>query len=209
MKKVILFMLLRFIALNAASAQRYNNNEDKTLFSKSQRFGVFVAANGDYRLDGGLYTLETGLALNLGNGYFGIYGAAGDDINSFDQLGDVEFLKVAHGGLWFGFSPWQDKLIHPYADFKVGVGEADVEFWDPFYGVDSKALLAFNGNIGVEVNLTKWIRLNAYYGGRQIKPFFEPQFQPESLSGNIFGLGLKLGFFGRENNRGQWHSTTF
>lgn len=197
--------MLGLISLNTLEAQWRGTSDDNTLFSKSKRFGVFFAVNGDYRLDGGLSTIETGIALNLGNGYLGIYGAGGDDINSFDQFGDVEFLKLAHGGLWFGFSPWQDKLIHPYADFKVGVGEADVYVFDPFYGVDSKMLLALNGNVGVEVNLTKWIRLNAYYGARSIKPFFEPQFDPESLSGNILGLGLKIGFFGR-NRRNRWYS---
>lgn len=208
MKKIGLMLFMGLMTLNTVQAQFFRYSEDdKTLFSRSNRLGVFFSVNGDYQLDGGLYTLETGLALNLGNGFIGIYGAAGDDISSFDQFGDVEFLKIAHGGLWFGFSPWQDKLIHPYADFKMGVGEADVYFFDPFYGIDSNVLLALNGNIGVELNLTKWIRLNAYYGGRTIKPFFEPQFQPESLSGNVIGLGLKMGFFGRDRSK-RWHMSS-
>ena len=208
MKKIGLMLFMGLMTLNTIHAQFFRYVEDdKTLFSRSNRLGVFFSASGDYRLDGGLYTLETGLALNLGNGFIGIYGAAGDDVSSFDQFNDVEFLKIAHGGLWFGFSPWQDKLIHPYADFKVGVGEANVYFFDPFYGVDSNVLLALNGSIGVELNLTKWIRLNAYYGGRNIKPFFDPQFQPESLSGNVIGLGLKMGFFGRDRSK-RWHASS-
>ena len=97
MKKIGLMLFMGLMTLNTLQAQflRYAE-DDKTLFSRSNRLGVFFSVNGDYRLSGGLYTLETGLALNLGNGFIGIYGAAGDDVSSFDQFGDVEFLKNAN-----------------------------------------------------------------------------------------------------------------
>jgi hypothetical protein len=208
MKRIILILTVALIGTGNLFAQRFGPGKtDKTLFSKSKRFGVFFAINSDYQLTNGLYTLETGLALNMGNGFLGIYGAGGDDLVAVDQFGDVEYLKLAHGGLWFGFSPWQDKMIHPYADFKLGVGEADIYVFDPFYGLDSKILMALNGNIGVEMNLTNWIRLNAYYGSRSIKPFFEPQFEPDKLSGGVLGVGLRIGFFGRQRGN-RWHSVS-
>lgn len=205
MRSILIITALIFTQSMGMFAQVFvkHSNNDKTLLSKSSRFGVFWSLSGDYQLNGqlNLYTVESALAFNLGNGYLGFYGAASDEYTALNHFGDMDLLKLAHGGVWLGVNPWQDKVIHPFIDAKIGAGAVDVYLDNPGHSYyDTNALLALNGNIGVEVNLSRVIRLNAYYGKRIIEPFYEAQFDATELNGQVLGFGLRVGFFGKKRS---------
>ncbi|MEL6941469.1 MAG: hypothetical protein AAFO82_02280, partial [Bacteroidota bacterium] len=109
--KHLLFFIGLFLSAHTLLAQA-----DQTLFNRG-RIGGFGAPIFDY------YNISSegdidiasggGGALILGDFFIGGYGVG--DISRIETLenGRAEF-DLAHGGLWLGFTPLQQSVVHPH-----------------------------------------------------------------------------------------------
>ena len=207
--------LLSMIQVQEVQAQ------DQTLFNRSKRVGIYVSSLTEV---GPIYdptelSSGGGLAVVLGNSFLGFYGMAGLD---YDQLffdGDLERIDLAHGGLWYGFTPFQESVIHPVASVKAGWGVVNVDI-DNFHSFPDEEnifnledddladnILVVTPELGLELNITRWLRVSGTAGYRFVDGVSTPNLTDEDFSGWNGTLALKIGWFGRDkykNHNGRW-----
>ena len=83
----------------------------------------------------------------------------GDDAGEYD-------IKFGHGGLWLGFAPKSDKLIHFYGSTKIGWGKARLR--QDKENVFTDRVFVLTPEMGLEVNLTEWLKMSFTAGYRWV-----------------------------------------
>ena len=126
--------------------------KDQTVFSHAKRAGFFVTPlieqgplNEPWRTSGG-----GGFAFVVGDAFIGGYGLAGLDYDQLFFNEDLERIDLAHGGLWLGYSPFQNKVVHPTTSLKVGWGAAHIDiddYEDDFIDDDEQWILDNKGDL--------------------------------------------------------------
>ena len=171
MKSVLLTALL--FAGWAAYAQH------ETLFDDFSSFGAFggpiveiSSINGDVGADVG-----GGGALVLDDLFIGGYGMGTSypEITLEEEVGGelqnvVYDIRFKHGGLWFGYTPKQSKVWHPYGSLKVGWGKARLLRED--FDMPSDRIFVLTPEAGMEVNLTRFFKLGFTVGYRMASAIY-------------------------------------
>ena len=135
----------------------------------------------------------------IDNVFIGFYGLG--STNDFVQnINEDDFsLDLAHGGLWFGYTPNTFKVFHPYTSLKVGWGFADINqrrFNNHI--VNGDAIFALTPEAGLELNVTRHFRIGGSIGYRwvtdvdQLAGYGDKDFS--SLTGQIT---MRFGWFGK------------
>ncbi|MBK7406657.1 MAG: hypothetical protein IPL49_11665 [Saprospirales bacterium] len=177
------------------------SNQDKTLLGRNGRVGFFVSPyieqgplNEPWRT-----SLGGGVGLILGNAFLGVYGAAGADYEQVLNQDQLDRIDLAHGGLWLGFTPIQHWALHPYGTMKLGAGVVNIDTngWNDY--VDN--VLVWSPELGVELNLTRFLRLAGTAGYRWVDGVSTPNLTDSDFSGWTGTLTLRLGYFGRDHRR--------
>lgn len=163
----------------------------------------FASFNGNTELWNG----GAGAALFNGQFYLGGFGSglatnpefSFIDIDSNTVIADVE---AGFGGVWLGWIPLYDRVVHPYVDVMTGWGGYS-------FGPDNEQqtdLEYYNDNvfvvlprIGLEVNVLSWVRLNASVGykwvnGLEVPMIYQDYIHPNQ-NGAVYSIGLRLGKF--------------
>ncbi|MCB0705393.1 MAG: hypothetical protein KDC34_08795 [Saprospiraceae bacterium] len=212
MKRILFLFSLICLASNMQA-------QDHTLMGGSGRFGFFVSP----MIESGPIAGErsnlpgAGLAFIIGNGFLGAYTSVGVDLNPIIDGFEPDRIDMAQVGLWLGYSPGQNSLIHPVFDIKAGWGAIDFDyrdFEDPFLNdffdindfdeVDNVAII--HPSAGLELNLTCFMRINFNAGYRWTEGVNQPSVGDSDFTGWTYTAGLKLGFFGRSYNHRNRHS---
>lgn len=105
--------------------------------------------------------------------------------------------SVRTGALWTGYSILTRKKVHPYVSLKAGWGGVSIRDNNDFDTVYSDSVLSLHPEAGVELNLTRVVRLVVSGGYRQVMqvdglPFGLEQEDFSSFSGLVT---LRLGGF--------------
>lgn len=192
MKKIFLFVLVALASLQAQA-------QDQTLLGRTTRIGFFVSPYLEY---GPLNkpwetSLGGGAGLILGDGFIGLYGAAGADYDQLFQENEFDRIDLAHAGMWVGYNPVQRWLLHPYGTVRFGPGvvNIDTQGWNDY--VDN--VLVLSPEVGVEMNLTKFLRIAATAGYRWVDGVSTPNLDNDDFTGWTGALTIRLGYFGRDN----------
>jgi hypothetical protein len=194
MKRIFLFLGIALLAFQA-------QGQDQTLLGRSGRVGFFVSP---YIEQGPLNqpwktSLGGGVGLVLGDGFIGVYGSAGADYEQVLNENDLDRIDLAQGGLWLGYTPFQHWMLHPFASLRAGAGaiNLDTNGWDDYYD----NILVFSPELGLEVNLTRFLRIAGAAGYRWVEGVSTPGLSDGDFTGWTGSLTLRLGWFGR-NHRG-------
>ncbi len=192
MKRIFLLVIIAVAAFQAQA-------QDQTLLGRSSRIGFFVSP---YLEMGPLNqpweaSIGAGAGLVLGNGFIGFYGAAGADYEQLLQEDEFDRIDLAHGGLWVGYNPVQNWVFHPYTTLRIGPGvvNIDTNSWDDY--IDN--VLVVSPELGVEMNLTKFLRIAGTAGYRWVDGVSSPGLTNDDFTGWTGALTLRLGYFGRDN----------
>lgn len=203
---VFLFLALLFsgLSLNAQTHGRH-----QTLLGSSPLNGGFGSMILEVGITDGLTnTIGGGGGLVFRNFFFGLYGSSSTDALSelFDG-GDISGMDLAQGGLWIGCTPNSYNAIHPYFSLRAGWGVLDIDFDDPgleFEDLDQ--VFVATPEIGLEFNLTRWMRLGGTVGYRYISGINdETPIGSDDLNGLVAGVTLRLGWFGSNRYRYDGH----
>lgn len=198
MKNVLLLFIFSIASTGAFS-------QTETLFSNIRHVGGFGGPmieisqiNGETIADVG-----GGGALILNNFFFGGYGMGTNAPNiSIDQ--DVFDINFRHGGLWFGYTYKPQKLVHLYSSFRLGWGQANL-----IDGAGEKQyadnILALSPEVGIEINLTSWIRVGLTGGYRFVDGINSLEEASQDLTDDSFSspfgnITFRFGGFGSWNN---------
>ena len=194
MKNVLLLLLFSFSGTAVFS-------QTETLFSNIHHVGGFGGPmieisqiNGETIADVGW-----GGALILNNFFIGGYrmGTNAPNVNINEENFNINFR---HGGFWFGYTYRPQKLVHLYSSFRLGWGEASL-----VDGLGGKRvadnILALSPEIGVEVNLTSWIRVGLTGGYRFVDGINSleetvPDLTDDSFSSPFGNITFRFGGFG-------------
>ena len=197
-RSIFIIFLSIFFLQTQMEAQRWER--DETLASTTGRNGFFVSPLVEYSdLDGKWNTsIGGGLAFIAGDFFVGAYGLGMVEEDWLDS--DFEQLDMGHGGFWIGYVKPQHKAVHLFTSVKAGWGALDIELDDGFDYEDT--FFAVTPEVGLEVNVFRWLRIGATVGYRWLNGLDEsPNFDRDRLEGATAGLTFRIGGFGRERNR--------
>lgn len=194
---IILFAtILSFTTLSA---------QQETLFKHVRVRGAFGAPISEIGLNNNLNTsFGFGGGLVLNSMFIGAYGLASTDVDDWLEEGDLEVLDIGHGGLWIGggFKPY--KLLHVYGSARLGWGAVNIRLNDNVEYEDVDKIFAATPEIGMELNITRWLRLAGTVGYRFVSGTRESNgYTDEDFSGAIAGITLRIGGFG-SNRYANW-----
>lgn len=145
-----------------------------------------------------------GGAVSLKNFFFGGYGLG----NSFadytlDEGPDAGRYNIRHkhAGLWFGYTYKPEKLFHLYSSLRMGWGNARLENADRSL---SDRIFVMTPELGVEVNIYRFIRAGATFGFRWTNGVSRlPGLSNSNFSSPVGGITLRIGVFG-DNDWDSW-----
>ncbi|MFK7936671.1 MAG: hypothetical protein AB8G22_24370 [Saprospiraceae bacterium] len=207
MQKIICFVMLLGLTLQL-SAQR-----DNTLVNSTGRVGLFFSTSMEFNqpvndvnsFGGG------GFGIVLSDFFIGGYGSAGANFDELIYNDDIETIELAHGGLWFGFTPFQHYVIHPFASVRTGWGGVgiDVDDWDDWDDQDEfDSVFVVTPEVGLEVNVFRFMRIAGSVSYRQVNGINNSNYASDAFDGVGGRVALKFGWFGRnrkhEHNHRKW-----
>lgn len=107
-------------------------------------------------------------------------------------------IDFNHGGIWLGYIHNYKKLVHMGGSVKFGWGSielADGRLTVPY--VDN--VLVITPQVDVEVNITRWFKINAGGGYRFVTSINEDVFQTNDFNSPTLTIGLMVGWFRGRN----------
>ena len=116
--------------------------------------------------------------------------------SSSAHFGDYT-IGILNGGIWTGYSILNRERIHPYVSLKAGWGGLTLQDRDNFEASYTDSVLSLQPEVGVELNLTRLVRLVVTGGYRQVLQVdgFPFGLESEDFSGLSGQITLRLGGF--------------
>jgi len=215
---LLLALLLSASFLFAQEETKKSTDEIKTVFGKGKKakLGWFVGIDPGYTAFGSksvwLAGLSTGMIINH-NFTIGLTGRAWVNRNSLyypapiitDTVG--AYLSGGYGGLLFEYTLFPKSVVHVTFPVMIGAGgaayvtEREYYQWDDKdwnHGcrtLDSDAFFVLEPGIRAEVNLLKFMRLNAGISYRYVGDLQLKNTPADFMSNFTANIGLKFGKF--------------
>jgi hypothetical protein len=204
MKRTLLF-LISGLCIFSLQAQH------ETLFDDWRDLGGF----GGPIMEIGAINKQTaaywggGGAISMKNIFFGGYGL-GNNFADYTIEEGVEAgrynIRHKHAGLWFGYSHKPEKLFHLYTSLRLGWGNARLSNEDRTI---SDRIFAMTPEVGLEVNLYRFVRLAGTIGYRWTNGISRlPGLSNRDFSSPVGVLTLRFGVFG-DNDWDNWDNDTW
>lgn len=195
--KTFACVLLLFVSSVTAWAQH------ETLFGRTRVVGGFGALLTEIRLGGHgpASSLGAGGGVVIDQFFLGFYGVGSVDFDQLiDESNNIDRIELAHGGLWLGFQVPSHKLIHVYGSTRLGWGAVNISVDDPNLRYDDvDKIFAITPEIGLELNLTRWLRLSGAASYRFVQGVDESLgYTRDDFQGSLATVGLRIGGFGRK-----------
>lgn len=139
------------------------------------------------------FNLRGGVSFNDKWTVGGFYGHLLADIR---PEGNLPLIDSYQAGGFIEYSPWSSSLVHLSFPLALGVMEIDTySLTGPYDSLETHSLL-LEPRALAEVNLHRYVRLNAGVGYRIMgRPFQEVAAVPEEGNALTFQVGLKFGLF--------------
>lgn len=205
MKKNIL-VLLAIISMQF-SLLAQNENDPKTLFDdmKSVKIGFAISPYYQFtqmdKVGVSIIGLRGGIVFNDKISAGGFYSLS---INEFVPKSETDtrvYMDYRAGGGFVEYTFWSNKLAHLTIPLYIGVGHVEMDWKDgysdngeyPPYG--DKTFFLIEPSACLEINIHKFIRLNAGIGYRIVGNMTYRNFDQSALMGFTGNIGLKMGLF--------------
>ena len=175
------------------------NAQHQTLFNNARVVGGFGAPIIEWSLNNDFGTsVGGGGGVVIDNFFIGGYGVGSLDFDKLFDEGEIENLEIAHGGFWLGYTFNPYNVIHLYTSGRIGWGALDIRFNDNNvrYSDLDKVFVA-TPEIGLELNITRWWRVNGAIGYRWVNGVEETAgIKSDSFNGTTISMALRFGWFG-------------
>ncbi len=121
-------------------------------------------------------------------------------------LEDIDCYEPDFGaaGLMFGTIIKPEKLVHFDLRAKLGLGALRLDQLDPpvilfdDFESDYEPVFVAHPSAGIEINISKFFKLNTHLGYRYIGNIDRPNFDSNALNGLTGQIGLVFGWFGQK-----------
>lgn len=196
MKKFYYFSLLSlaFLGLQAQTETLLGSNFKVGGFggpffqfsSVDGNFAYYSGGGGGVILDGKFFVGGFGMGLNTQHRY---------DIPYLGIPTEHE-LDMGYGGLWLGYIYRPTKVVHLNFSLPIGGGTASFDRIGDGYDADiNDAIFVINPNLGMELNLTKWMKFTANAGYMLAMGLDNDYIASDALNSPNLTLGFKFGYF--------------
>lgn len=181
-----------------------NSKTEQTLFSRSKLTGGWGAVEFSGSKVGGYtgYGAGGSLGMVFNNLSLGFYGT-GDVYDGFKRESKNYAFTLGHGGLFLGYAYPTKRALHLMGSVKVGAGAVGLarryKDWELEFDEDDfkDAVFVVVPEVGLELNLTHWMRMTATAGYRFVDGFEGiTELNKTDLNAPVFGLNFKFGWFG-------------
>ena len=180
------------------------DHQEQTVFSRSRLRGGWGGVNFSTSKVGNYSGYGTGGSIGLifNSLSVGLYGN-GEVFDGFRRDDKDYAFTLGHGGLMLGYSFPTQRSLHLTSTVKLGAGAVGLarqynDFDWNFEEEDFKdAILVVVPEIGLELNLTHWMRMSATAGYRFVDGFEGiSELSKKDLNAPMFGLNFRFGWFG-------------
>jgi hypothetical protein len=132
----------------------------------------------------------------------GFYSFSVNEIVPKSETDPRIYMDYRVGGGFIEYTFWPDKLVHLTIPLFIGGGEVEMDLKDSYSGNDQnlygeKFFFIIEPSANLEINLHKFLRLNAGVGYRMASNMTYRNFDQSALTGFTGNIGLKLGLFKR------------
>ncbi|MEM8585393.1 MAG: hypothetical protein AAGF87_14035 [Bacteroidota bacterium] len=194
---IIIFLLL---LMSSAVLSAQSHGRHQTILGRSPLNGGFGSPLLEVGVSDGITNMiGGGGGLVFRNFFFGLYGLSSTDaLGELVDEGEITGIDLAHGGLWIGVTPASYNAIHPYIGVKAGWGVVELDFDNPSTDFDdTDQVFVLTPEVGLEFNLTRWMRLSGGLGYRYLNGINSGSPISESdLNGLTANITLRFGWFG-------------
>lgn len=131
----------------------------------------------------------------IGDFFIGGFGEGGNLTNTTISNESYD-LDLGYGGLWLGYSFFNQKAIHPFLGIKLASGEMNLTASISDQTIESTNIQVLSPEVGIEFNFTPWMRLVTHLGYREVAGLGNNNLlRKEQLTSLTGGLTLRFGFF--------------
>jgi hypothetical protein len=207
MKKLIntaAWLCAFMLVSNATLGQEAPVEETQTLFGganalNAEKIGYFIAPGFAYtEMDGasvGLFQARAGVSYDGALSIGGFYEVSMNEIYpKSETLTNVYMDYWATGG-FIEYTLLSDKLVHISFPVSAGFGEVQMDNEAGEAGLGESNFFVLEPAALLEVNLAKYVKLNAGAGYRVVGQMNYRNFNQNDLSGFNGRIGLKIGLF--------------
>ncbi|MBR9922695.1 MAG: hypothetical protein GYB31_17835 [Bacteroidetes bacterium] len=162
------YLFSSILALLFLGGAQFATAQTETLFNNVEVNGAFGGPMVEFSEINGQtgVSIGGGGALVLNTFFIGGYGIGGQFADVLIEE-DRRFIDFGHGGFWLGYTYKPHKLIHLYSDVKLGWGKARIKEFrddDDEFSIYSDPFFAVTPQIGLELNITDWLKVG-FTGG--------------------------------------------
>lgn len=176
-------------------------SQEATLFQNASRVGGFGAPISEFSTIKGRFGVQQGGggAVIVNGFYFGLFGLSSNFVKVDLEPGRYE-VDFSYGGLWIGYTPMDNRVVHPYFSGRIGWGSVilnpSTDNQPDRYDPDN--IFTVTPEAGIEVNVFRWFRIAGALGYRFVSgvELKEQQLSNSDFSNFFGGLTLRFGGFG-------------
>lgn len=206
MKRNYILLASLLLAITTFAQEK---QEQKTLFGKKRtgvKSGIGFAVSPTSQI--GSIDKSTALILGIRGGIVlsdrwtvgGIVQTSANNIMPKSETDNRVYLHMNMFGGLLEYTIWSEKLVHLTFPFAIGAGKVEMDRLDKASGISGnpygeKYFLTVQPSALVEVNLHKYIRLNAGVNYRFVGNMSYRNFSQQALSGASGVVGVKFGLF--------------
>ena len=181
-----------------------NSDEVKTLFSGNSKIktGFMLEPGFEYsrlgNADVASFQLRGGVVFNSRLSIGGYYAASVNELRPSDFILPGYYLDYRAGGGFVEYTLFSGKLVHATFPLMIGYAEiqADDDFDSDFPDLSAETnFLLIQPGARLELNINKFIRLNAGISYRYAGSFSYFGINQTDFNGLTGNLGLKIGIF--------------
>lgn len=206
--KPYLTLLATFLVLSLCWQDAYAQSEETSQFllKSPLKFSGFGAPIYEFSDINGDFTVATGgggaLLINQ-QIFIGLYGLGSHHhtrvVVDGEQFDRAKF-HFGYGGLWLGYIHRSHELVHYGISTKIGGGhieltDDDQRIFDEEREIDHEGVFVFTPQVEVEVNVLKWMKLNAGLGYRVVTEVDMADFRNRDFSSLQGTFTLMFGWF--------------
>ncbi|MFK7946170.1 MAG: hypothetical protein AB8G11_01180 [Saprospiraceae bacterium] len=154
-------------------------------FGSSIFLGSSINNNFDLGVGGG-----GGIVIN--DFYIGVFGIGQTLQNSLVEVTtERQQVDLGYGGLWLGYSFYNDYKLHPFVSLRSGLGAFEIQD-NKNMTLMRESMVALTPEAGLEFNVTNNFRIASTVGYRWLSSFDERKLPRENYSGMILNLALRV-----------------
>ena len=180
----------------------FSLSAQQTLFNRSSfqigGFGAPIIEFSDLNGNFGV-SVGGGGGIMLDHFFIGAYGL-GSTHNILEDIdADRYEVTLAHGGLWLGYDFSPHRLIHVTSSIRGGYGVLIFGLEDDFSYYDSEdEILAFTPEIGIELNVNRFMKIGTTFGYRWVEDVDTAPYSSDAFDSYVGSFVIKFGAFNNQ-----------